>query len=190
MPTLTTAVLKDGRAVTVRPIDPGDAGLLVELHGRLSPRTRELRFHGPKPRLLPWEAEYLARADPGAHVALVATVVEEGSERIVADGRIEKDGGSGDVALLVRDDYQGAGLGRILLDQLLEAAPHLGVERLSFLVLPQNQGMLRLAERAGATRTGSDGGAAVLVARTCARHRPPNGPRSGHDGAFGGGHRR
>src|SRR5919206_1266455 len=102
MPTLTTAVLKDGRAVTVRPIDPGDAGLLVEFHGRLSPRTRELRFHGPKPRLLPWEAKYLARPDPVHRVALVATVVEEGQERIVADGRIEKEDGGGDVALVVR----------------------------------------------------------------------------------------
>jgi GNAT superfamily N-acetyltransferase len=189
MAATTTAVLKDGRTLTIRPIVPGDAALLVELHGRLSARTRELRFHGPKPRLLSREAEYLARADPGAHVALVATVHEEGGERIVADGRIEKDGGLGDVALVVRDDYQGAGLGRILLDHLLEAAPELGLEQLSFLVLARNRAMLHLAQGAGATRVGGDGACALLVASAAARQQAPHVGRSVHDQPFGGGHR-
>jgi GNAT superfamily N-acetyltransferase len=186
MSAATTEILRDGRTVTVRPIVPGDADLLVEFHGRLSPRTRELRFHGPKPRLLPREARYLARPDPVHRVALVATVVEEGAERIVADGRIEKEDDGGDVALVVRDDHQGAGLGRILLDRLLEAAPRLGLERLSFLILPQNRPMLRLAERAGAAPVGRDGAADLLVAVPSARQKLSQAPRSG-DGQPSGG---
>jgi GNAT superfamily N-acetyltransferase len=188
MAVATTEILRDGRSVTVRPIVPGDADLLVEFHGRLSPRTQELRFHGPKPRLRPWEAQYLARTDPH-NVALVATVVEEGQERIVADGRIEKEDDGGDVALVVRDDHQRAGLGRILLDRLLEAAPRLGLERLSFLILSQNRAMLRLAEQAGASQVGNDGAAALLVAVPSARQRPPQVPRSGDERPSGGGAR-
>jgi GNAT superfamily N-acetyltransferase len=185
----TNELLRDGRTVTVRSIVPGDADLLVEFHGRLSPRTRELRFHGPKPRLLPREAQYLARDDPVHNVALVATVVEGSQERIVADGRIEKEGVSGDVALVVRDDHQGAGLGRILLDRLLEAAPRLGLQQLSFLVLPQNRVMMHLAEQAGAARVGSDGGADLLVTVPSARQLPPQAPRSGDDQPRRGGDR-
>lgn len=40
----------DGGAVALRPIVPEDADKLVEFHGKLSERTRYLRYFGPYPR--------------------------------------------------------------------------------------------------------------------------------------------
>jgi RimJ/RimL family protein N-acetyltransferase len=166
-----TFALRDGRTVTLRPISVADSDGLIDFHGRLSPRTQELRFHRPKPRLARWEAEYLAGVDFVSRAAVVATVIETGPEgepieRIVADGRIEagEAAGVGEVGLVVRDDFQGAGLGAALLDVLVDLAPGLGMERLSFFVLSENQAMLGLAARVGAAQVGSDGCAAVLAA--------------------------
>ena len=116
-------MLGDGRVVQIRPIVAGDADGLVDLHGRCSPQSRYLRFQSPKPQLRPAEAAYLAGADGTDRVALVATTVEDGEERIVADARVEPTAtGDGEVALLVRDDLQGLGLGRRLLTLLIEAS--------------------------------------------------------------------
>src|SRR5438270_9900665 len=82
-------MLGDGRVVQIRPVVDGDAAGLVDLHLRCSPESRYFRFHSPKPRLRPAEAAYLAGADGTERVALVATVVEDGKARIVADARIE-----------------------------------------------------------------------------------------------------
>jgi GNAT superfamily N-acetyltransferase len=174
-----TFTLKDGRIVTLRPISVADTDGLIEFHSRLSTRTQELRFHSPKPRLARWEAEHLAGADFTDRAAVVATVVEPGPdgtdvERIVADARVEAGevAGVGEVGLVVRDDYQGGGLGAALLDVLVDLAPGLGVERLSFFVLAENRAMLGLAARAGAAQIGSEGCAAVLTANLKAEPAP------------------
>jgi len=44
-------VLSDGGTVHMRPIVPSDADALVAFHGRLSDRTRYLRYFGPYPRI-------------------------------------------------------------------------------------------------------------------------------------------
>src|SRR5439155_19561513 len=186
-----TFELRDGRTVTMRPISVADVDGLIEFHGRLSSRTQELRFHRPKPRLARWEAEYLAGVDFVSRAAVIATVVEAGPhgekvERIVADGRIEAGqvAGSGEIGLVVRDDFQGGGLGAALLDVLVDLASDLGMERLSFFVLSENQAMLGLAARAGAAKIGSDGCAAVLAANLKAAPARPTTARFGTTGTL------
>ena len=78
-------MLGDGRVVQIRPIVAGDADGLVDLHRALFAAVRYLRFQSPKPQLRPAEAAYLAAADGTDRVALVATTVEDGDARIVAD---------------------------------------------------------------------------------------------------------
>ncbi len=51
---------------------------------------------------------------------------------------VATDGDHSDVALAVADDYQGRGLGTILLGQLAEAAAANGVRVLEATVLPEN----------------------------------------------------
>ena len=44
-------VLADGGTVHLRPIVPSDADALVAFHGKLSGRTRYLRYFGPYPKI-------------------------------------------------------------------------------------------------------------------------------------------
>ena len=142
----------------IRPVRADDARRLVELHTRCSEQARYLRFHSAKPRLRAAEAEYLAAVDGRARVALAATTVEDGEERIVADARFDVVGdGDAEAALLIRDDMTGRGLGTLLLDRLLELAAVVGVRRVLLDILPENRPMLALARRVGAEPVGFDG---------------------------------
>ena len=148
----TTATLE------IRPVTAADAGRLVELHTRCSDQARYLRFHAAKPRLRAVEADYLASVDGRARVALAATTMEDGEERIVADARFALPGdGDAEAALLIRDDMTGRGLGSLLLGRLSELAAGLGVRRLLLDILPENRAMLALARRVGAEPVGFDG---------------------------------
>ncbi len=142
----------------IRPVRADDAGRLVELHARCSEEARYFRFHAAKPRLRAAEAEYLAAVDGRARVALAATTVEDGEERIVADARFDLTGdGDAEAALLIRDDMTGRGLGTLLLDRLLELAAAIGVRRVLLDILPENRPMLTLARRVGGEPVGFDG---------------------------------
>jgi RimJ/RimL family protein N-acetyltransferase len=142
----------------IRPITNADAERLVDLFARCSDEARYFRFHAAKPRLRSAEAEYLAAADGQARVALAATALEEGQERIVADARFDVVGdGDAEAALLVRDDVAHRGLGTLLLDRLLDRAAELGIRRVLLDILPENRAMLALARRVGAEPVGFDG---------------------------------
>jgi GNAT superfamily N-acetyltransferase len=143
--------VRDGRRLTVRPIQREDAGLLIDFHERLSPQSRYLRFFSPVPHLSPKMAEYLAGVDFVDRFALVATSDEDGVERIVAVARfdIAPDDVVAEVALVVRDDYQGVGVGTAVFGRLLEMARARGVRRLTGNVLADNRHMLQLLRNHG-----------------------------------------
>ena len=144
--------------LAIRPITAADAGRLIELCARCSDDARYFRFHAAKPRLRASEAGWLAAVDGRTRVALAATTMEDGEERIVADARFDvTDDGVAEAALLVRDDRAGQGLGRRLLDRLLRLAAGVGVRRVVFDILPENRAMLALVRRFGAEPAGFDG---------------------------------
>jgi acetyltransferase len=156
--------------LSIRPVTTDDADRLVDLHARCSDEARYFRFHAAKPRLRAAEAGWLAAADGRARVALAATVTEDGEERIVADARFDIVGdGVAEAALLVRDDLAGRGLGRRLLEHLLERAAGLGVHRVVFDILPENRAMLALARRVGAEPVGFDGRSVLYGVEVCTR---------------------
>lgn len=153
----------------IRPITRADAQRLSELHSGCSDEARYFRFHAHKPRLRAAEADYLAAVDGQSRVALAATVIEDGEERIVADARFDViGGGDAEAALLVRDDMTGQGLGRQLLGRLLEAAAGVGVRRMLLDILPENRAMLALARRMGGEPVGF-AGRSLLYAVSTAR---------------------
>jgi GNAT superfamily N-acetyltransferase len=146
---------RKGRALRIRPIRRSDAALLEELFRRLSPKSRRLRFLAaiadlPDP-ILRREATRLADIDHDREAALVATVMEDKQERIVGVARLCRadDPLAGEIAFVVRDDYQGEGLGRILFERLVEVARERAFRRLDALMLAENTAMRRLIETSG-----------------------------------------
>lgn len=154
-----------GRAdeIHLRPLGPSDRAAIRALLEGLSPRSRYLRFATPLPDVPATLVDRLARCDGERQVAWGAEVGGEliGMARLV---RHAGDPGAAEFALTVADAHQRRGVGRRLLRHLARAAPRLGITRLSYYVLAENRGMLRLLSEAGHAVRYSGGAAEGWVA--------------------------
>src|SRR4029077_15156393 len=84
------------------------------------------------------------------HVALVALARENGRNVIVGGGRyIVTEPGKAEIAFVVIDDYQGQGLGTLLMRHLAVIARRAGLKQLIAEVLPENAAMRKVFSRFG-----------------------------------------
>jgi GNAT superfamily N-acetyltransferase len=146
--------LRDGRKVTVRCIRPDDAEELRRAFARLSPASRYLRFMTARTDLDDRAIDYLTRVDGKNHFAIVALAESNDlkSETGVGVGRFVRIDGEptvAEAAVTVADEYQGQGLGTVLLAILSKAAYERGVRVFRGLVLAENRPMRRLLEQTG-----------------------------------------
>jgi GNAT superfamily N-acetyltransferase len=149
--------------ITIRPLRNGDTGPVAALFERLSPRSRDRRFGGPKPCLSTAELEGLARVDPDRHV-LVGYV--DGDPEPAAIARLVRDGSAAEIAFAVADVYQGRGIGTVLARELAADARAAGITELHATVAGDNPAALTLVKRlASSLRVSWRGGQAELVAR-------------------------
>jgi GNAT superfamily N-acetyltransferase len=149
-------LLRDGTRLLVRPIRPADAQALVALHARLSADTVYRRYFGVRPHLSPADVERFTRVDGHGRFALVA--VRESD--LVAVTRYEGRPGesNAEIAVVVDDALQHQGIGRLMLQRLVDVAREAGLEGLVADVLAGNAAMLRLLRTLGLPRrTESDG---------------------------------
>jgi len=145
--------------VALRPFRPVDVALLVSGFNRLSEQSRYRRFLAPIPRLTDSLLAFLTAVDGVDHSAWAAVVDEPDGP--VGAGIVRwvrtSDPAVADMAVTVIDDYQGRGLGGLLLDvAVLDAIAH-GITRFEGLVLGENIVSRRMLVRAGA-RLRPDGG--------------------------------
>jgi len=140
--------LTDGRTVTLRWAGPDDAPGIARLFMALSPESFHSRFHGG--RVGPALALRLARLDPGSGMACVVACPTADPDQIAAEARyVPMDESAAEIGLTVADEYQGTGLGHILLDVLVRRARESGLRRLRALVSLANGPMLHLLEPYG-----------------------------------------
>ena len=118
--------MKDGTAVTIRPIRPEDEPAMVQFHETLSERSVYLRyFHlmNLEQRITHERLTRICFIDYDREMALVAERrnPETGETEILGVGRLTKIHGTNEaeVAVLVSDKWQGRGLGKELLARLL-----------------------------------------------------------------------
>jgi len=123
---------RDGTFIRVRAIGPDDRERLIESFTHLSTGTE---------------------IDPDVHVGLVATVWIEGSERIVGLASYFVDPWSeprrAEAAFVVLDEWQGRGIGSILLAHLARVARGSGVDVLYAIMRDPNPRILRMFESSG-----------------------------------------
>jgi len=155
-----------GKIVTVRPLANGDTGTVASLFDRLSPVSRERRYHAAKPRLTPNELAQLAEVGPESHV-LVAHVdgdpLPAGMARLVRDA---SDRAAGELAFEVADRYHGRGIGKLLVEMLLADARAAGIRRVDAWVQTSNGPALGLLRRVLEQTTVRVEGSETLVAAT------------------------
>jgi GNAT superfamily N-acetyltransferase len=146
------ADLRDGTKVLVRPIQPEDKGLLLRGFEQLSELSRYRRFLAPVPKLSDAQLRYLTEVDHVDHEAIVA--VDAGApERgygVARYVRLRDDPSVGEAAVTVIDEFQGRGLGTLLLVLLARAAIEHGIRRFRAFVLEENRPMRDLLVSLGA----------------------------------------
>jgi acetyltransferase len=142
--------LTDGRRVHLSPATAQDEAAERAFVSALSLTSRYRRFHFGLRELTPEASRAMVDVDQQRHVAIV--VRPEGEATIVADARYVRrdDGAEAEFAVVVADEWQGAGLGRALLTRLATHARTRGVRRLFGDVLWGNASMLALMRSLGA----------------------------------------
>lgn len=152
----TEFVTRDKRLVVIRAIQPSDAAGLVSMYNQMSERTRQLRFHTyvtdlPPERLLE-NAIALTTLDPQRQVALVALYKQDSQLEIVGEARFSRASHTdtqAEAAVVVRDDFQRAGLGTRLLIHLAHIGRKMGLDTFYAWVRADNRPVFLLLERAG-----------------------------------------
>jgi acetyltransferase len=142
--------LLHAHSLTLRALQPEHADLEVRFGLALSPQSRYERFLGGGVKFTPELLARLVNVDLSRDAALIATVTFDGPETPVAVGRYAlSEDGVAEIAVTVADAWQGCGVGRLLLDRVIDAARRNGVRRLTGDVLATNARMLALARRLG-----------------------------------------
>ncbi|OLZ72172.1 GNAT family N-acetyltransferase [Streptomyces sp. IMTB 2501] len=128
--------LPEGNDITVRRVDTTDVAAAKAMHERCSPRTLDLRYHGP----VSDAGRYLNHLlSPRFGRTLAA---QTASGRIVGLGHLLWDGDETEVALLIEDEWQQRGIGGELLGRLVAMAVEAGCESVYAVTQASNTGMV------------------------------------------------
>jgi RimJ/RimL family protein N-acetyltransferase len=143
--------LKDDQRVFLRPLKLTDESLLRDMFYKLSPESVHYRFFRMIKAMPHEKLQEFLRVDYDADMALV--VLTDNTEKAHALGiaHYSRDPRTNfaDAAFLVRDDWQGKGIGTQLMNSLVDAALGHGIAGFTADVLTENHGMLRVFHRCG-----------------------------------------
>ena len=148
------ARLKDGRPILIRQIQRSDQALLEEGFGKLSSRSRVMRYLAPKKELSKSEIDLITDPTDMDDVTLGALAQNSagdwrhpvGTSRFI---RLSPGGDDAEIAVTIVDEYQRLGAGRILLAELIARARDCGITRLVAFVHSENKAMKALAQNFG-----------------------------------------
>lgn len=150
--------MPDGTHLVLRPVRPDDKERIAEAFARMSPRTRYRRFFAPINALSEPFLAALTEVDYVDRFAFVALACEGDHQALVGVARYARleDRSGAECALVVVDEYQGRGIGTLLLDALIFEALEAGIERFEGEVLAENGAMRGVLVENGA-RFGASG---------------------------------
>jgi predicted CoA-binding protein/GNAT superfamily N-acetyltransferase len=112
-------ILRHGETAHLRPAGAGDRELLEQFFATLSDLVRYRRFFTVGVPPAAKIAELCDNSDPSQRLTLLVTRIKGGKPSIVATASYyAKDAKSAEVAFVVSDDFQGKGLGTLLLERL------------------------------------------------------------------------
>ena len=145
--------LSDGSRVLIRPIRKEDAALERTFIERLSPESRWYRFLGQM-KVSNDMLKRLTDIDYQREVAFVALRHDAGEKKEIGVSRfcISADGASCECAVVVSDEWQGKGLGHLLMRLLIDVARRRGIKHMFSIDSAGNQQMSDLAASLGFKR--------------------------------------
>lgn len=146
--------LRDGTPVLIRPLAEGDRQREIDFIDRLSHRSRRMRFLGDFRKMSVASIDRLMTIDYESQMAFVALVHENGALREIGVSRYSatSDGKRCECAVTVADEWQGRGLGVLLMRHLVDIARRNGFKQMFSVDAADNQAMRDLASYLGFSR--------------------------------------
>jgi acetyltransferase len=140
-------VLKNGESCLFRPILPEDEPQLQSFIAKVTKEDLYYRYFSEINEFTHEDLANMTQIDYDREMAFVAIRHDEiiGVTRAISD----PDNIDAEFAVLVRSDLKGLGLGRRLLEKLIEYTAEHGLQRLNGITMPNNQGMVALARKLG-----------------------------------------
>jgi GNAT superfamily N-acetyltransferase len=152
LPDSFTLIDRQGCEVLFRRLVQGDRPTVARLFPGLSAQTRFRRFNSLCANLSDKQLTSLFDLDYRDRFAWAVEIACDDLTAPVAVGRYARYTGSrrADVAITIRDEWHGRGLGGALLDTLIITAHHFGFVAFETIVTADNQPMLHLLRQRGA----------------------------------------
>lgn len=142
----------NGKVYVFRPMKPTDDELLKDLFYSLSDDSRYKRFMSPRKDLTHERRQDFVQINYKNEMAIVVIDPDvEGPDAMIAeaDYRIKEGQNVAEVSVMVRDEYQGQGIGTTLIEYLTVIAKNQGLYGFTAEVLADNRKMLRVFEKMG-----------------------------------------
>lgn len=163
---LAVELLRDGRCIEIRALEPEDQADFVAAVGQASAQSLYRRFFIQRRSFTADEIASFTNVDFVDRVALIAVMEESGRPVIVGGGRyIVEQPGRAELGFVVVDRYQGRGIGSALMRHLASIARQAGLRELTAAVLPDNAAMLGVFKKSGFHLTSRDAGVVYLTLR-------------------------
>jgi acetyltransferase len=153
--------------LTVRPIRPEDAPAHQEFFHALTPEDVHFRMFGTMRDLSPSQLARFTQIDYAREMAFIATRQARGREDTLGVARvvIDPDEVEGEFAIVVRSDLKGRGLGRLLMNRLLDYCRGRKLETVRGIALADNLNMHALARACGFTLRPAPDGTVLMTLR-------------------------
>ena len=139
----TTTVLDDGTLIRFRSMSPTDVPATRDLFYSLSRETLYYRYMSNLERIPRKELRNYVYIDHRNEVTIVGTLTEAQGEEIIAIGGyyLNQKTNRAEVAFIVRDDWQGRGIGTFVMKHLTSIAKRNGIAGFTAEVLTGNRPM-------------------------------------------------
>lgn len=151
---LEQSVTVAGVPLRLRPIRPEDAPCMMQFYAHASPEDMRLRFFMSQRAVPPSQLARFTQIDYDREMSFIA--LESGSDgAAVMVGEVralcDPDNLKAEFAIMVASNWQGKGLGRILLKKMIDYQHSRGLTELVGQCLAENAGMKALAREFGFT---------------------------------------
>jgi GNAT superfamily N-acetyltransferase len=156
--------LPDGSEVRLRPVAADDKPLFAAAWEAFGETSRYRRFMMPKQHLSLHDLEYLTEVDHVDHEAIGAVDPRTGAGLGVARYlRHPERPDAAEAAVAVIDEWQGRGLGSLLLRRLTNRATANGITTFTASLVTENRSILHLFERLGRVHVRNIGGGTMEI---------------------------
>ncbi|KAA2211478.1 bifunctional acetate--CoA ligase family protein/GNAT family N-acetyltransferase [Teichococcus oryzae] len=159
---------RDGRQLMVRPIRPEDAAAHAEAFRSLAPEDVRWRFFNQLKEMPPAQIARMTQIDYDREMAFVAIEARPGeTSRTAGVARLIREPGrnDGEFAVVTLPSWKGQGLGRHLMERLIEWARSQGLESITGQILADNRPMIGFVRALGFSITRPEADDDVVEAR-------------------------